>query len=392
MSDTQRQLVELSNQIARFTAITKKYLDGEELSLDDAVALAKFGYITSDCDIHTDAIRSFKNSSERSVLKQLSREIDRYYALIENYEWDPDDFDLLVVLDRHMCNEYETLCNESIFKSDKENKTQLDWFRSVIDAIDNNTDGPLVSVWEAKSQLELDYEARLSELFDNMEETISRYKSFLRYRTLREYCEHFTYYGMHDVLSRFEIAIDDVTDSVKVQNPLDVMFGECDDENMLLSLIKNTKESHSNINQGWMHQFGQSGDETEAERCDARQTFFNMLQIDMIHKLCNQEQFESISPGDMYSILNLHDCPRRLKIRDGEKNRVYYFIFFFGEMIDSAHRSHWRKSMCHHFCMSYKTYNSKYTELKTRPSKNDERFLERLKELKEGFDEIREAS
>lgn len=392
MSDTQRQLVELSNQIARFTAITKKYLDGEELSLDDAVALAKLGYITSDCDIHTDAIRSFKNSSERSVLKQLSREIDRYYALIENYEWDPDDFDLLVVLDRHMCNEYETLCNESIFKSDKENKTQLDWFRSVIDAIDNNTDGPLVSVWEAKSQLELDYEARLSELFDNMEETISRYKSFLRYRTLRGYCEHFTYYGMHDVLSRFEIAIDDVTDSVKIQNPLDVMFGECDDENMLLSLIKNTKESHSNINQGWMHQFGQSGDEAEAERCDARQTFFNMLQIDMIHKLCNQEQFESISPGDMYSILNLHDCPRRLKIRDGEKNRVYYFIFFFGEMIDSAHRSHWRKSMCHHFCMSYKTYNSKYTELKTRPSKNDERFLERLKELKEGFDEIREAS
>lgn len=75
-------------------------------------------------------------------------------------------------------------------------------------------------------------------------------------------------------------------------------------------------------------------------RCDTRQTFFNMLQIDMIHKLCNQEQFENISPGDMYSILNLHDCPRRLKIRDGEKNRVYYFIFIFGEMIDSAHRSH----------------------------------------------------
>lgn len=41
MFDIQRQLGELSNQIARFTAITKKYLDGEELSLDDAVALAK---------------------------------------------------------------------------------------------------------------------------------------------------------------------------------------------------------------------------------------------------------------------------------------------------------------------------------------------------------------
>ncbi|MDE6206734.1 MAG: hypothetical protein K2M55_02900 [Muribaculaceae bacterium] len=181
------------------------------------------------------------------------------------------------------------------------------------------------------------------------------------------------------MLSRFEIAIDDVTDSVKVQNPLDVMFGECDDGNMLLSLIKNAKESHRNINQGWLHQLGQSGD--EAERCDARQTFFNMLQIYMIHKLCNQEQFESISPGKMHSILNLHGCPRRLKIRDGEKYRVR-----FGPPLSL------KKSMCHHFCLSYKTYNSKYTELKTRPSKNNERFLERLKELQEGFDEIREAS
>lgn len=107
MVDIQRQLGELSNQIARFTAITKKYLDGEELNLDDAVALAKFGYITSDCEIHINAIHRLKNSSERSVLKQLSREIDQYYALIENYEWNPDDFDLLLVLDRHMCKEYE---------------------------------------------------------------------------------------------------------------------------------------------------------------------------------------------------------------------------------------------------------------------------------------------
>ena len=326
MFDTQRQLGELSNQIARFTAITKKYLDGEELSLDDAVALAKFGYITSDCDIHTDAVRGLKNSSERSVLNQLSREIDQYYALIENYDWNPDDFDLLMVLDRHMCKEYETLCGEAMFKSDKENRAQLDWFRSVIDAIESNSDGPLVSIWDGRSQLELDYEARLSELFDNMEETIARYKSFLRYRTLREYCEHFTYYGMHDTLSHLEMAIEDVSDSVKVQNPLDVMFGECDDENTLLSLVKSAKESNDSINQGWIHQFEQPAEKPESEHCDTRLTFFNMLQIDMIHKLCNQEQFENISPGDMYSILNLHDCPAVLKY--GMERRTAYIISF----------------------------------------------------------------
>ena len=309
MFDIQRQIEELSNQIARFTATTKKYLSGEELSLDDAVALAKLGYITSDCDIHTDAIRSLKNSSERSVLKRLSREIDRYYALIENYEWDPDDFDLLMVLDRHMCKEYEVLCREAMFKSDKENKAQLEWFRKAIDLIENNTDGPLVSIWDGKSQLELEYQAKLTELFDSMEDTIARYKSFLRYRTLREYCEHFTYYGMHDILSHLEMAIEDVADSVKVQNPLDVMFGECDDENLLMSLVMKSKEADSGNNRNSLQQSEPTIDTTIGGQCDTGHTFFNMYQVDMIHKLCNQEQFENISPGDMYSILNLHDCP-----------------------------------------------------------------------------------
>lgn len=123
------------------------------------------------------------------------------------------------------------------------------------------------------------------------------------------------------------------------------MFGECDEENMMLSLITKAKESTGNVNQGVVRQSQRPIEASKSDSSDTKQTFFSMLQIDMIHKLCNQEQFESISPGEMYSILNLHDCPRRLKIRDGEKNRVYYFIFFFGEMIDSAHRAHWRKSM-----------------------------------------------
>lgn len=37
----------------------------------------------------------------------------------------PDDFDLLVVLDCHICKKYESLCNESIFKSDEDNKIFL---------------------------------------------------------------------------------------------------------------------------------------------------------------------------------------------------------------------------------------------------------------------------
>ena len=129
MLTPKKHIEELTNQIARFTAITKTYLDGGEIGLDDAIALAKFGYISIDDDAHTDVIRSFKNSPERGVIKRLSKEIDKYYALIENYDWDPDDFDLMLVLDRNICKEYEALCRDSIFKSDDANKKQIEDFR-----------------------------------------------------------------------------------------------------------------------------------------------------------------------------------------------------------------------------------------------------------------------
>lgn len=393
MLTPKKHIEELTNLIARFTAITKTYLDGGELSLDDAITLAKFGYISTDEDAHTDAIRSFKNSPERSIIKRLSKEIDKYYVLIEKYDWEPDDFDLLVVLDRHICKEYESLCKESIFKSDEDNKLLLEDFGNVLNAIENRTAGPLVSI--DRSQMELDYERKWGEIFDSMEDTITKYQVFLKYRTIRGYTEHFTYYSMHDFLSSLEIAIEYVNDLVKVENPLDVMFGESVGENSLLSIVSSAKSPEEVMDRIWNHKFDDE-DTNESDNSENFKpqlpTFFNMVQVDLIHKLCNNEQFENISPADMYAIFNLHDCPRRLKVRSGEKNRVYYFIYFFGEMIDTSHRAMWRKGMCHHFCMSYSTYNSKYTELRSRPSKKDEKFLEKLDDLRDQFEDLREAS
>lgn len=251
MLTPKKHIEELTNQIARFTAITKTYLDGGEIGLDDAIALAKFGYISTDEDVHTDAIRSFKNSPERNVIKRLSKEIDKYYALIEKYDWDPDDFDLLVVLDRNICKEYESLCQDSIFKSDDDNEKLLEYFRGTIDAIDNCTAGPCV--WHGRLQMELDYETKWGGIFDSMEEMISRYQEFLKYRTLRGYTEHFTYYSMHDFLSSLEIAIEYVNDSVKVENPIEVMFGDSEDENSLLSLIKGAQSPEEIMNKIWEH-------------------------------------------------------------------------------------------------------------------------------------------
>ena len=52
----------------------------------------------------------------------------------------------------------------------------------------------------------------------------------------------------------------------------------------------------------------------------------------------------------------------------------------------------WRKNMYCHLCMTYCTYNSKYTQLLSRQSKKDERFLKRHDDLKEQFEDLRETS
>ena len=53
------------------------------------------------------------------------------------------------------------------------------------------------------------------------------------------------------------------------------------------------------------------------------------------------EQFHSISPHDLYAILNLLDCGRRLKIRKGKKDRVYYFINIVSNLVQTDLQLNW---------------------------------------------------
>lgn len=55
------------------------------------------------------------------------------------------------------------------------------------------------------------------------------------------------------------------------------MFGECDDENMMLSLITMTEESNSNVHHEREYQSPLPVDVSKSERCDTKQAFFSML-------------------------------------------------------------------------------------------------------------------
>lgn len=120
--------------------------------------------------------------------------------------------------------------------------------------------------------------------------------------------------------------------------------------------------------------------------------YFSLAHINHIHKLFVCDQFHTIEPHDLYAILNLKECDSRLKIRDKEKNRVYYFIHYIGERVQENLRKEWKSAMCRHLSIPANTYNSKYMESAVSESTRDKKFREKLSELDDAFEELEQAS
>lgn len=121
--------------------------------------------------------------------------------------------------------------------------------------------------------------------------------------------------------------------------------------------------------------------------------FFSMAHVQHLHGVCNGRQFEEVSPGDMYLIINLQHCPRNLKVRQGERSRVCHLIYVLGEMLPDNQRAECRQQMLDCLDIKYSYYNKKYLNpVGGNPSKNDEEFVERLDNLKEKYRKLEKAA
>lgn len=110
--------------------------------------------------------------------------------------------------------------------------------------------------------------------------------------------------------------------------------------------------------------------------------YFDMGVVSAIHKLCNDEQFESISELDLYSILNNQPCLATLKIKSGEKTRVCYLLHRLSERLKCVGKTEWRNEMLSKLNISQSYYASKYKEPESDiPSRKSEEFAGELREI-----------
>ena len=110
--------------------------------------------------------------------------------------------------------------------------------------------------------------------------------------------------------------------------------------------------------------------------------YFDMGLVSAIHKLCNGEQFESISEFDLYAILNNQATASELKLKSGEKTRMCYLIHCLSEQIKGADKAVWRGDMLRKLEISESYYGSKYREpVSEIPSQKSVQFAKELKPI-----------
>lgn len=123
-----------------------------------------------------------------------------------------------------------------------------------------------------------------------------------------------------------------------------------------------------------------------------RREYFSWQKVNHIHEICNGNQFDDVTIGEMYSIINLHDCTNTLVCQKGELERVCHLIHVLCEQMPKSHSRLWRKSICEHLKIKPRTYNKNYKKVSSNPSKKHEIFEKKISAMLLKFEEIDEAA
>lgn len=115
--------------------------------------------------------------------------------------------------------------------------------------------------------------------------------------------------------------------------------------------------------------------------------YFDMATVSVIHKECNDEQFEEISELDLYAVLNLLPSSEKLTIKKGERNRIYYLIHKLYEYLSKENNQEWRTAFLQSLDLNEQTYLSKYRIAKGKDKTPElEEFAKRMDELFKSFE------
>lgn len=355
--------------------IIANYLHHKSLDLDDCLIMGSCGVVYLQQTEIEKSIRILANMPEHQILlRAFATEVERLLSKMEPQINTLAKMEVAMIYDIALLSETVGILRHSLNIKDKETHRYL-----------TELGASATHLHEAsKTESDIDairlaHDAKFDNFFSRIETEIKRLQFIMHFRDTRSWAQDFDMY-------KFLETLQDLYRYVKRYGIKPFEWSEEDDD-----IERNV--IHADMKSIFYTGDTAVTDEQAAEKANERgHVYFSLGHIQYIHDNFVCEQFHNIDPHDLYAILNLKDCDRRLSIREGEKNRVYYFIIVVGGLIQSDLQLNWRKSICKHLGLSYKAYNSKYKEAADSENQRTVDFRDRLNEFIESFDELAKAS
>ncbi len=355
--------------------IIANYLHHKSLDLDDCLIMGSCGVVYLQQTEIEKSIRILANMPEHQILlRAFATEVERLLSKMEPQIDTLAKMEVAMIYDIALLSETVRILRHSLNIKDKETHrylTELGASATHLHEV-SKTESDIDAIRFA-------HDAKFDNFFSCIETEIKRLQFIMHFRNTRSWAQDFDMYKFLETLK-------DLYRYVKRYGIKPFEWSEEDDD------------IEQNVIHADMKSIFYTGDtavtdEQAVEKANERgHVYFSLGHIQYIHDNFVCEQFHNIDPHDLYAILNLKDCDRRLSIREGEKNRVYYFISVVGGLVQSDLQLNWRKSICKHLGLSYKAYNSKYKEAADSENQRTVDFRDRLNEFIESFDELAKAS
>lgn len=351
------------------------YLHHKGLLLDDCLVIGSCGIVYDQQTIIEKSIRMLAPEKEhQTLLRSLATEIERLLAKMQPNIEVLSKMEVAMIFDVSLISETIGILRHSLNINNKETHKELTSLAKGSTILHEMTNrGADIDA------MRLSLDGDFDKFFTRIETDIKRLEFISNFRDMRKWVHNFDMY-------HFLEALEDLNRYMKKYS-IKAFEWSPDDDNILESVTR------ANLRDIFYTGEDVATDEQAAQKAtDRGHVYFSLGHIQYIHDKFVSEQFHSIDPHDLYAILNLLDCDKRLKIREGEKNRVYYFINVVGNLVQTDLQLNWRKSICQHLGLSYKAYNSKYKEAEDSENPRTVEFREKIEEFIENFEELAKAS
>ena len=401
--------VTIANRLESVAVMLQKYFDTGELTMNELEQFAGLRFCSDNIEgIAAGLYMYIKTNGNTEVIQRLLASINRINCVIEKKNEDGEVFDYIdleAMYDRLMIAKAKERI-EWVERRLAKLKSHLDWMEQNVDMTDMTHDHDLYS--DEIDDVLSEYNQRVENFFDFTGRISGVMRQIADYQSVRDNCCNFGIQSLFGLIDRLEMYIARYSDS---RNPAQYVADK----------YREAKENGEIILAYEYHLFAWEC-KTESERHIAEEVhkieeecvmpeqqttmasannsalfnieYFSMAHVQKIFDTCNGRQFEEMSPGDMYLILNLQNCPRRMQIRNREAKRVCHLIYVLGGMRPVSSQLKWRKSICDHLKIEYSFYNKKYKDAGSElvQTRYDKEFSDRLDQLKEDFKEMADAA